>query len=178
MHALLGDVVGDWVIIRYDPINLATIRVYVVDFLEEERFLCQAESIERGGHAVSQQEIVAARRSRRQRVSKEVGEQKRAVARYASPRALASRATSRLGSTKKPSQPLVEAEEGASAPALPEAPGASVSHIRWYDVDEAALVIAASTIESISTPNGTAISRVFAEPLGSFPSSVRWYDDE
>jgi putative transposase len=178
MHALLADSVGDAVIIRYDPTNLATIRVYVVDFLEEERFLCQAESIERGGHAVSQQEIVAARRSRRKRVSKEVGERKRAVARYASPQALARRAVAHLGSTKKPSQPLVDADEVASAPALPDSPGASVSHVRWYDVDEAALVIAAPAIESVSNPNGTAISRVLAEPKGSFLSSVRWYDDE
>lgn len=176
MHALLADFVGDAVIIRYDPTNLATIRVYVVDSLEEERFLCQAESIERGGHAVSQQEIVAARRSRRKRVSKEVGERKRAVTRYASPRALARRAVAQLDATKEASQPLVDADEVASA--LPGEVRASVSPVRWYDVDEAALVIAASAIESVSNPNGTAIARVLAEPTGSFPSSVRWYDDE
>lgn len=178
MHALLADSVGDAVIIRYDPTNLATIWVYVVDSLEEERFLCQAESIERGGHAVSQQEIVAARRSRRTRVSKEVGERKRAVTRYASPRALARRALAGLASPKKPNQSVVNAEEGASAPVLPDSFGASVSPVRWYDVDEAALVIAAPAIESVSNPNDPAISSSLAEPKGSFPSSVRWYDDE
>src|SRR5882724_970296 len=63
MHALLAGHVRDAVIIRYDPLNLAEIRVYEAE--QEERFICQAQCVERGGQVVSLQEIVAERTKRR-----------------------------------------------------------------------------------------------------------------
>ena len=178
MHVLLGDAVGDSVIIRYDPMNLANIRVYVVDALEEERFLCLAESVERGGQEVSLQEIVTARRSRRKRVGEEVRERKRAVARYASARSLARLASSRLVSAEAPSQSISDADKGVSPKIAPASDGAPVSKVRWYDVDASELVIPATALSSTSDANGTSTPSLLSEPEDSFLSTVRWYDDE
>jgi putative transposase len=177
MHALLGDYVGDSVLIRYDPTNLATIRVYVVDSLEEERFLCQAESVERGGQGVTLREVVDARRSHRKQVGEKVRERKQTVTRYASPKALARRALSRLGSLEKPSQDVSAISETAAPELFPETSGASASKMRWYDADEGEIALSVAAIPNADASSAS-ISSLLSEPSGSFPSNVRWYDDE
>jgi putative transposase len=62
-HELLAGYVGEGVMVRYDPMNLAAIWVYVEgkEGEQEERLVCQAQCVERGGQAVSVQAIVAER---------------------------------------------------------------------------------------------------------------------
>lgn len=93
MHELLAGYVGEAVMIRYDPMDLAMVWVYVGGEVreQEERFLCQAQCVERGGQAVSMQAIVAERTKRRKGVGKAVRERKRVVARYVSPEQQAKR---------------------------------------------------------------------------------------
>ena len=63
MRELLAGYVGEGVMVRYDPMNLAAIWVYVEgkEGEQEERLVCQAQCVERGGQAVSVQAIVAER---------------------------------------------------------------------------------------------------------------------
>lgn len=157
--------------------NLATIRVYVVDSLEEERFLCQAESVERGGQGVALREVVDARRLHRKQVGEKVRERKQTVARYASPKALARRALSRLGSVEKPSQDVSAISETAAPEVSGKTLGAAVSKVRWYDADEGEIALSVVAIPN-ANDSRTSVPSLPAEPSGSFPSKVRWYDDE
>lgn len=79
MHELLAGHVREAVSIRYDPMDLASIRVYEGE--NEERFLCQASCVERGGPAVSLQSIQASRKKRRQVVGNALRERKGVVGR-------------------------------------------------------------------------------------------------
>jgi putative transposase len=56
----LAAYVGEWVLIRYDPADLAEIRVY-----HQERFLCRAVCQELASATIDVQEIVQARNARR-----------------------------------------------------------------------------------------------------------------
>ncbi|BCL84704.1 DDE-type integrase/transposase/recombinase [Ktedonobacteria bacterium brp13] len=100
MHELLAGHVKEAVIIRYDPMDLGTIRVYEGE--KEERFLCQAFCVERGGQAVSVQEIVTERTKRRKAVGKALRERKRVVERYASPEQQAMRAMEKVPAAPGP----------------------------------------------------------------------------
>jgi putative transposase len=61
MDATLAPYVGETVLIRYDPLDLAEIRVFVHD-----RFLCRAICAELADREIGLSEIVQARRARRQ----------------------------------------------------------------------------------------------------------------
>jgi hypothetical protein len=139
-HALLGDYVGDAVTIRYDPMNLAAIRVYVPDTVCEERFLCQAQCVERGGEAVSLQEVVAARTKRRKRVGKALRERERVVKHYASDAHLRERALSQGRVTAGPSeQAETESEASPSRSCSSSKTTTEVAvqaRIRWYDDEQ------------------------------------------
>jgi putative transposase len=139
-HVLLGDYIGDAVTIRYDPMNLAAIRVYVPDPVCEERFLCQAQCVERGGEAVSLQEIVAARTKRRKRVGKALRERERVVKHYASDAHLRERALEQAGVVASPSeQAETEAEASPSRSCSSEKTTTEVAvqaSIRWYDDEQ------------------------------------------
>lgn len=141
-HVLLGDYIGDAVTIRYDPMNLAAIRVYVPDTVCEERFLCQAQCEERGGEAVSLQEIVAARTKRRKRVGNALRERERVVKQYASDAHLRERALEQAGVAASPSERAeTEAEASPSRSCFSEktttsTEGARQSSIRWYDDEQ------------------------------------------
>lgn len=111
MHELLAGYVKEAVIIRYDPMYLATIRVYTGD--KEERFLCEASCVERGGQAVSLQEIVKERTKRRKAVGKTLRERKGVVERYASPQQRAKRALEKVPAAVGPGE--VKSQVGGSA---------------------------------------------------------------
>jgi len=66
---ILAAYVGETVIIRYDPRDLAVIRVFY-----QERFLCQAVCSELAGQTVSLKEIVRARREHRAQVRQGLSE--------------------------------------------------------------------------------------------------------
>src|SRR6266699_185795 len=74
---ILAAYVGETVIIRYDPRDLAVIRVFY-----QERFLCQAVCSELAGQTVSLKEIVRARREHRAQVRQGLGERLAVVGRY------------------------------------------------------------------------------------------------
>ena len=140
LHPLLAEYVGEAVTIRYDPMNLASIRVYVPDTQCEERFLCQAQCVERGGEVVSLQEVVAARTERRKRVGKALRERERVVKHYASDAHLRERALSQVRVVAEPSEQAETAldsskatfsSSGASLKTMTEA--AVQARIRWYD---------------------------------------------
>jgi putative transposase len=65
----LAAYVGEDVIIRYDPRDLAVIRVFY-----EERFLCRAVCSEFAGTQVSLQEVIQARKAQRKRVRQGIRE--------------------------------------------------------------------------------------------------------
>lgn len=136
LHPLLGDSVGEAVSIRYDPQNLASIRVYVSEAGSEERFLCQASCVERGGEAVSYQEIVEARVKRRKRVGKALRERKRVVQQYASDEQLARRALDQVcggtGASDTQAELAVEAAS-ASSSVQTTSEGAQTKRRRWYE---------------------------------------------
>ena len=69
MDPTLAAYVGEPVIIRYDPRDLAVIRVFY-----QERFLCQAVCAELAGQTVSLKEIVRARREHRAQVRQGLSE--------------------------------------------------------------------------------------------------------
>lgn len=60
VHTTLAAYVGELVVIRYDPADMAEIRVYY-----HQRFLCRAICPELSGSVVSRAEILAARKERR-----------------------------------------------------------------------------------------------------------------
>src|SRR6266568_8993303 len=74
---ILAAYVGETVIIRYDPRDLAVIRVFY-----QERFLCQAVCSELAGQTVSLKEIVRARREHRTQVRRGLSERLAVVERY------------------------------------------------------------------------------------------------
>jgi putative transposase len=73
----LAAYVGETVVIRYDPRDLAVIRVF-----SQERFLCQAVCSELAGQTVSLKEIVRARREHRSQVRQGLSERLAVVERY------------------------------------------------------------------------------------------------
>ena len=68
-HATLAGYVGDAVTIRYDPRDLAEIRVF-----HHEQFLCRAVSEEHAGAVVTLQDIQAARRMHRRALRTTINE--------------------------------------------------------------------------------------------------------
>jgi len=77
INPTLAAYVGETVTIRYDPRDLAVIRVFY-----QERFLCQAVCPELAGQTVSLKEIVRARRERRTQVRQGLDERRAVVERY------------------------------------------------------------------------------------------------
>jgi putative transposase len=70
----LAAYVGEDVLIRYDPHNLAVIRVFYKD-----RFLCSAVCNEFAGTQISLKEVIQARRAQRKRVRQGIIERLSAV---------------------------------------------------------------------------------------------------
>jgi hypothetical protein len=148
-HELLAGYVGEGVMVRYDPMNLAAIWVYVEgkEGEQEERLVCQAQCVERGGQAVSVQAIVAERTKRRKAVGKAVRERKRVVECYVSPKQQAKRVLQ-----KGPVEEVVEdevkggvvtREEGERLQEAGRKKGegegrerSERSKIRWYEEEE------------------------------------------
>jgi putative transposase len=79
METKLTGCVGETVIMYYDPLDLATISVYVKDGPNEERFLCQAWCQELGDQTVSLKELVSARNAHRKQLHVRIEERKREV---------------------------------------------------------------------------------------------------
>ncbi len=77
IHSTLAAYVGEQVVIRYDPADMAEIRVYF-----QRRFLCRAICVELSETAVSRAEIVAARKERRAWERGELRERKAIVKRF------------------------------------------------------------------------------------------------
>jgi len=73
----LSAYVGEEVMIRYDPIDLAEIRVFF-----QNRFVCRAVCPELSGQTVSLKEIVAARQARRRDLRGELAEREASVKHY------------------------------------------------------------------------------------------------
>ncbi|GHO51146.1 Mu transposase C-terminal domain-containing protein [Ktedonospora formicarum] len=73
----LSAYVGEEVMIRYDPLDLAELRVFF-----EDRFVCRAVCPELSGQTVSLKEIVAARQRRRRQLRVEIVEREALVKRY------------------------------------------------------------------------------------------------
>jgi putative transposase len=73
----LAAYVGEEVQIRYDPLDLAEIRVFF-----EDRFVCRAICPELSGQTVSLKEIVAARQAQRRQLRGEIVEREALVKRY------------------------------------------------------------------------------------------------
>jgi putative transposase len=130
MHPLLAGHVGDAVIIRYDPMDLAEMWVYEAE--QEEHFICRAQCVERGGQAVSLQEIAAERTKRRKEVGKALRERKRVVARYASPEQQAERALDTVSAVSVEDLQAQEAGTTSEARRVRPLPAAR-RQIRWYD---------------------------------------------
>ncbi|GCE07764.1 transposase [Dictyobacter aurantiacus] len=143
MHELLAGYVGEAVMIRYDPRNLAMLWVYVGE--QEESLLCEASCVERGGQEVSLQALVSERTKRRKAVGNALRERKAVVVRYASPKQQARRELSRAapivnevnaGEGGAPDQPAGD-ESGSEVRELRDGAkpdGAKpASQIRWYE---------------------------------------------
>jgi Mu transposase, C-terminal len=79
METKLMGCVGEAVIMDYDPLDLATISVYVKDGPNEERFLCQALCQELGDQTVSLKELVSARNAHRKQLRVRIEERTREV---------------------------------------------------------------------------------------------------
>lgn len=77
MDPTLAAYVGETVIIRYDPRDIAVVRVFY-----QERFLCQAVCAELAGQTVGLKEIVRARREQRAQVRQGLSERRAVVERY------------------------------------------------------------------------------------------------
>jgi putative transposase len=77
VQTTLSAYVGEWVVIRYDPADMAEIRVYY-----QRRFLCRAICPELSETVVSRAEIVTARRERRARERGQLRERKAVVRRF------------------------------------------------------------------------------------------------
>jgi len=76
LELTLAGYVGEDVTIRYDPRDMAEIRVYYQD-----RFLCRAVCQEIAGQTISLKDIIAARTEQRRTVSKQLTERQAAVER-------------------------------------------------------------------------------------------------
>jgi len=87
LHPNLAAYVGEEVVIRYDPADLAEIRVYF-----QRRLICQAICPELSDRTVSLQEIVAARKRRREYERGQLRERKAVVKRFVAPLREAQRA--------------------------------------------------------------------------------------
>lgn len=74
IHSTLAAYVGEDVVIRYDPADMAEIRVYF-----QRRFLCRAICPELSEAVVSRAEIIAARRERRMQERGQLRERKAVV---------------------------------------------------------------------------------------------------
>jgi len=133
MDLLLAGYVGDTVIIRYDPQDLAEIRVYKAE--HEETFICKAQCVERGGQVVSLQEIVAARTTRRKDVGKALRTRKQIVTRYASSEQQGKRALEMASPamTVPELQHSDEQEEQCPASSQSMTVVEAQRPIRWYD---------------------------------------------
>ena len=79
VQTMLAAYVGEWVVIRYDPADMAEIRVYF-----QRRFLCRAICPELSEAVVSRAEIIAARRERRVRERGQLRERRAVVRRFRS----------------------------------------------------------------------------------------------
>jgi putative transposase len=79
MDTKLAGCVRETVVMYYDPLDLATISVYVKDGPNEERFLCQARCQELGDQTVSLKELVSARNAHRKQLHGRLEERKREV---------------------------------------------------------------------------------------------------
>jgi putative transposase len=77
LDATLAAFVGETVVIRYDPRDLAEIRIYYQD-----RFLCRAVCQELASATVSLKEIVQARRQRRRDLQQVIRDHAELVQRY------------------------------------------------------------------------------------------------
>jgi putative transposase len=77
IHSALAAYVGEDVVIRYDPADMAEIRVYF-----QRRFLCRAICPELSGAVVSRAEVIAARRERRMQERGQLRERKAVVKRF------------------------------------------------------------------------------------------------
>jgi putative transposase len=106
-HPHLTAYVGEQVVIRYDPADLAEIRVYF-----EHRFLCRALCAELSGEQMSLQALEAERRERRRRERGQLRERKAVVKRLKKPVALP--------------EPILEEEDGEEA-------GASQVKLKRYE---------------------------------------------
>ena len=71
MDITLAAFVGEWVTIRYDPRDLAEIRVY-----HNDQFLCKAVCQELASYTISLKEITRARRKRKKELRKIINEKK------------------------------------------------------------------------------------------------------
>ncbi|MGH3155249.1 MAG: Mu transposase C-terminal domain-containing protein [Streptosporangiaceae bacterium] len=69
LDPVLADYVGETVVIRYDPRDMAEIRIYC-----QGRFLCRAICAELADRTVSLKEITAARNARRRELRSQLGE--------------------------------------------------------------------------------------------------------
>jgi putative transposase len=92
----LAAYVGEDVTIRYDPRDLAVIRVFY-----DERFLCRAVCPEYAGTQVSLKEVIQARREQRKRVRQGISErlsvlEQLQAAKQSEPPSPAKRSTSQL----------------------------------------------------------------------------------
>lgn len=132
-HALLGDSVGDAVTIRYDPMRLAALRVYVADTGGRERLLCEAQCVERGGEEITYQDLVAARTKRRKRVGKVLRERKEVVKRYQADVQYAKQALEQGRDEVARSERVGSVKETGEASLLPETEGGRRRRRGWYD---------------------------------------------
>lgn len=98
----LAAYVGEEVQIRYDPLDLAELRVYF-----EDRFVCRAICPELSGQTVSLKEIEAARRARRKHLRGELEDREALVKQYV-------KASVRPGRTEEKARELLGQEESAA----------------------------------------------------------------
>ena len=73
----LADYVGEPVTIRYDPRDMAEIRVF-----HQNRFLCRAINPEHAGETITLQDIQAARNARRRALRDQINDLRRTVGEY------------------------------------------------------------------------------------------------
>lgn len=78
----LASYVGEDVLIRYDPADMAEIRIFF-----DDRFVCRAICLELSGQTVSLKEIVAARSGRCSQIRETLAQRKAVVQRFARPNA-------------------------------------------------------------------------------------------
>ena len=116
----LAAYVGEEVQIRYDPLDLAEVRVYF-----EDRFVCRAICPELSGQTVSLKEIEAARRARRKHLRGELESRETLVKQYLKESLEGSRTAGSEGRPKKELLPeeaasptLAPREEGEAQPPL------------------------------------------------------------